>query len=712
MNAFTSALRDAASSGKKKPLVLTGNKEQDQEALDAIKKGEEDAALSKWVRDQYTKCKNQLAPIKRQWYLNLAFHKGDQYVDFVDDTLIRIPAPEKKVRLVINRIKPVVRTEVSRMTSQQPSASVVAATSEAMDIEAAKAATAVFESLQERLGLQKVLRKTAWWASVCGIGFIKTFWDPEYESEDYNKLDPTGEPSVIYGDHCYTSVSPFNIMVPDLLEEEIEKQAYVLNIFTKPLEWISQRYPVLVKKEEWNPKIVSDSEIMEPRYFNLKGNSDGNKPQPNAALIIEAWIKPGNCKLLPKGGMVTLIDEHIVEIHTDGIPYDHGEYPFAAMNSVQTGTFYSSSVVEDLIPLQREINRTKSQLLEARNKMANPGFFYRSQSLDPNKWTSGMAQLIDLKPGTEFPQPIPLPNMPAYVSQLIPEFLSDIEDISGQHQVSKGNAPAGVTAGTAIQFLQEADNSFLATTHASIEECVKKIAKQSIQLAIQFWDSARLVKYVGKNNMVSAKYLQSSDLKGATDVRVEGGSSLPQSKAARIAMFTDFMARGVMPPDQGLKMMNIQSMQAYYDLVDVDENQAIRENIAMSELDPMQTEMARTRVSQMVQAKMMQVAPVGMDPTQNPQLGQLQELANAPAIEVHDWDNHEVHIATHERHMKSQEYENYPDPIKNEFELHRQKHLDMQMQNAFKQSFQQMGQQQDQQQGSICWKDCLKAFCI
>jgi hypothetical protein len=69
---------------------------------------------------------------------------------------------------------------------------------------------------------------------------------------------------------------------------------------------------------------------------------------------------------------------------------------------------------------------------------------------------------------------------------------------------------------------------------------------------------------------------------------------------------------------------------------------------------------------------------------------QLAEIANEPIIPVHEWDNHDVHIEVIERHMKSQEYEDYPDEIKNEFELHRQAHLDAQMQAAFKQMFQQM----------------------
>jgi hypothetical protein len=668
----------------KKPLILSGDLQQDKEALEAIEEAERMQSISGWIRKEYSKCRGQLDPIKRQWYMNMAFYKGDQYVDFVDNMLINIPAPEKRTRLVINRIKPVVRTEVSRMTSQKPSASVVPASNESRDVEAAKAAESVFESLRQRLHLEKVIREAAWWCSVTGTSFIKTYWDPDY-MENTGVTNELGEETTIEGDHCYHAVSPFNVLVPNLLVTDIEEQPYVLNVFTKPMEWVSTHYPELVKKEGWSPKTVTEGEVMEPRYLNLKG-ADGEKAQPNSCLIIEAWIKPGNTQLMPKGGRVVVIDEEIVDISEDGLPYAHGEYPFAKMESVQTGTFYAASVIEDLIPIQREINRTRSQLIEARNLMSKPGVFYRSNSIDPNKWTSATAQLIEVKPGMEFPQPIPLPNIPSYVPQLESGFLADMEDISGQHQVSKGSAPPGVSSGTAIQFLQESDNSFMYTVHASLEECVQKIAKHSIHLAIQYWDSARLVKYVGRNNQVSAKYLSQADLKGGTDIRIEGGSSLPESKAARIAMFSDFMARGYLPVDQGLKLMNLASMSQYYELADVDENQAIRENIAMSELIPEEVAATREKVAMQIQGML----PMGIDPMMNPMASQLAEIANEPIIPVHEWDNHDVHIEVIERHMKSQEYEDYPDEIKNEFELHRQAHLDAQMQAAFKQMFQQM----------------------
>lgn len=670
---------------------LTGNKEKDLANL--AKKGElqNRDAIVRWIREQYSKCKTQMEPIKRQWYINLSFHKGDQYVDMIDGRIVKIPAPRNKVRLVVNRIKPVVRTEVSRMTSQEATVDVVPASNEQADILAAQAASAVFLSLRERLELQKTLRQACWWSSVTGIGYVKTYWDKNYEDTDIND-------QLVLGDHCISSVSPFNIMVPDLLLEDIEDQPYVLNVFTKSLEWVKLNFPEVTNKPDFKATVVSSNEIMETQYLNTKSNA-AQDAKPDSCLVIEAWIKPGATKLLPKGGKITIIDEEVVDFSTEGIPYDHGEYPFAVVHGVQSGAFYPTSVIEDLIPIQRELNRTRSQLLEARNISAKPGWFYTEGSIDPNKWTSANGQMIGVKPGATPPTPMPLPQMPQYIMELIQNDLSDIEDISGQHQVSKGNAPAGVTAGTAIQFLQEADNSYLATTHASLEDCVKKIARQSISLAVQYWDSQRLVKVVGKDQGISARYLQGSDLASGTDVRVEGGSSLPQSKAGRIALFMDLMNHGQLPPGDAMKLMKIPSMQAYWDEVDVDKVQALRENANMAELDPAQVTKARDQIQQGLQQDMAGQLPPGVNPLDNPIAAQQMEIGNEPVLPVNDWDNHEIHLLHHENYMKSQEYETLDPAIQKEFQLHRQRHKDKLMQGQLTQLMQGGGQDPNAPQG-------------
>lgn len=673
----------ATPSGTNKPLMTSMQEtvkdgELDPEALKKLQQQKLEQTIVGWARNEYRKCKEALEPFKRQWYLNLSYYKGDQYVEWIDGRIVKVPLPKNKARLTINRIRPVIRTELSRLTSQDPTAEVIPASTDSEDILAAEASNGVFEATKSKKKLQSIIEEAAFWTTICGTGFIKTAWDKSCEEEN-----PDG--TVNYGDHQYTAVTPFHLLVPELLVQDIEDQPYVMNVFTKPIEWVRQRYGEIIPEDK-KPSVVSTNEIIEPQYLNTKGNTR-TKQEPDSCLILEVWVKPKVLAFLPKGGMITIVDDIIVQAHMEGLPYKHGEYPFAKIVDVPTGSFYGTSVIEDLIPLQNEFNRNRSQQVEARNMAIRGGFFYTEGSLNPNKVTNAPGQLIGIKPGAQTPVPIPPPQLPSNMGQEIDLLKVDFEDISGQHQVSKGNTPAGVTAGTAIQFLAEQDNSFMATTYSSLEQAVEKVARHTIQLFIQYVDTARAIKIVGRDNTFAVKYLKGVDIKSGTDIKIESGSSLPVSKAARIAMFTDWITRGIIPPQDGLKLMRMPSMKSYWDVVDVDEIQAQRENLRMRELPIDQLTATR---EQLEQEKQQVVGASGFEnPEANPILSQEAQIYDEPVIPVNDFDNHDVHIEIHTRFMKGQEYESMPEIIQEEFKKHVQAHKDAKAQTSLQQIIQQ-----------------------
>src|SRR4029453_7242808 len=283
------------------------------------------------------------------------------------------------------------------------------------------------------------LISAAWWASNTGTGYIKTEWDSQWFDKDAN--DGLGAKGKIR----YSAPTPFHVHVPNLLERDIEDQPFVIHSFTMTMEEVKLAWAELIP-DDHTPTVIGVNEIMEERYLNLKGAS--RDAMPDSCLVLEAWVKPGASPLFPKGGMVIVVDKYVVYKSLDGIPYEHGEFPFSKIEDVLSGGYYATSVIEDLIPLQKEFNRNRSQGVEIRNYAAKPGYFVQEGSVDLSKWRSRAGQLIPVKPGFQNPVPIQLPqNSPAHAQdlQLIKE---DFEDISGQHQVSKGTAPSGVTAAT------------------------------------------------------------------------------------------------------------------------------------------------------------------------------------------------------------------------------------------------------------------------
>jgi hypothetical protein len=191
-------------------------------------------------------------------------------------------------------------------------------------------------------------------------------------------------------------------------------------------------------------------------------------------------------------------------------------------------------------------------------------------------------QIILYRPGFQPPQPIPLQPLPQYVLEEQDRIKDDMNDISGQHEVSKGSAPPGVTAATAISYLQEQDDTKLSYSYTSIEEAVEKVAHQTLCYVQEFWDTKRKVKIAGDDGSFDVMAFEGADIRGNTDIRVEAGSSLPTSRAAKQAFIMDLMKMGFIDPQKGLEVMEIGGINKIYDSLQTDIRQAQRENLRMA----------------------------------------------------------------------------------------------------------------------------------
>lgn len=644
--------------------------------------------LVSWVLTEYERAKNDRWKTERQWYLNLAFYFGKQNVLFKGGReavgkgfeLYTPPAPYWRARPVVNKIKPRIRKEMSKLTSQKPNAYIIPASSDDRDMYAAQAGEQIWQSIYISKKVHSKIRRAVFWTSITGNGFLKEFWNP-------NAIDRlTGE----VGDLDMYPVMPMRLFVPDLLEEEIENQPFVFEATKRNIDQLSRQY---------QQNFVADVETKTSEFENsfmtlMDADQDKNKE----VIVIEAWIKPGQTKILPAGGLITIANNKILQYIPDGWPYDHNMYPYAHIGHIPTGKFYRDATITDLIPLQREYNRTRGQIIESKNRMAKPQLAAEQGSLDTTKITNEPGLIVQYKPGFQAPTPIPLQNLPAYVLQEQDRIQMDMDEISGQHEISRGQTPSGVTAATAISFLQEQDDTQLSYTYDSLEEATEKVAKMTLAYVKQYWTEPRMVKVTGSDGSFDVKAFRGSDLGDNTDIRIEAGSALPTSKAAKQAFIFDLMKMGFIPPEKGLEVMEMGGVNKIYETLQVDIRQAQRENLKM--------ERATAELIQQNQNEQLQIWAqenpgviesgllledgqgnfINLAPAVDPATGQETGLPPEPVelallVPVNSWDNHAIHIEEHNKYRKSQSFENLPDEAKALFEEHVSMHIFM-MQNA------------------------------
>lgn len=633
----------------------------------------DNAKVAAWINDCYTKAKNARSKIEYRWYTNMAFYDGRQYITPVRNPQAGVPykfttppAPPWRVRAVFNRIRPIIRREMSRLTSQKPTAYVVPASSDDADTMAAQAAEAVWESLYRDLRVQEKLRDAVFWTTITGTGFLKMWWDE-------NEIDAV---SNVKGKICISYEDPFHIYVPSLRIRDIEDQPWVMHAKVMSVEEAQYAYQDALGDYKLTANCVSEDDILNSAYLDLAGSK--GQQENDGVLILEMWVKPGKDKRLPDGGMITLVGDRVVQ-YVDSWPYLSPKYPFSKIDHIPNGQFYARSVIDDLISIQKEYNRTRSQIIEAKNRMAKPQLMAAKGSVDASKITTEPGQVIEYIPGFAPPQPLPLQGLPAYVLQEVDRLNMDFDDISGQHEVSRGQVPPGVTAATAISYLQEQDDTKLSYTTNSVEDAIEKLAFNALNLVQQYWTTPRTIRTTGSSQSFNALLLRGADIRGNTDVHVEAGSALPQSKAARQAFIMDLMKMNFIPPDVGLKILEVGGTFDLYEDLEMDDRQIQRENIRMQEADPRLMDEYNAVSGMYDEMAQAMGSPDGM--VIDPSTGQPLDPPPLP-VPVNTWDDHGKHIEQHNRYRKSQGFEALPQQTKDLFEAHVRSHVAALMQST------------------------------
>lgn len=581
----------------------------------------DNAAILADLKHKYTSIKDARIPFERQWYLNMAFYFGRQYVVWTSSgqaqKLWEPNTPSYRVKLVSNKCKSTVRTEVAKLLKDKPRGDVAPNTSEDSDRLAARGASHLYDAFEQpnAMFLPQARRQAVFWSSLLGNGFMKHTYDK-------NKKDFTGTKGAL----VVEAYSPFSLFVPDLLEPEIENQEYVIQESGKSIDWIKKTYNKDIKPDTSSSKTANTTS--DQRFVMALGMNQ-RATDPSHVGVKEMWCKP--CSDYPDGMWAIYTDDMILEIRNKW-PYDHGQYPYAKLDANMTGRFYNDSLLVDFIPLQREYNKSISQLLESRNAVSRPHWVVQKGSINTKTVTNQPGQFIEYVTGMNPPQLVAAPPLPGYTAQLIDRIQNDMNDISSQHEITKGTTPTGVTAATAIAFLQEEDDSKLAPAVSSVEEATQKTASQLLSLVSQFWAAERMVKIAGTGSKFEVKAFKSSTLAGNTDYRVEKGSAMPKSRAARQALLLELHERQIITDgSQVLKYLDMAETGAMYDSTQNTVRQIEREHVIMQD------------------------QPVLLD--------------------VNDFDDQIAHIVDHQTFQRTSTYDSLPDLNKQAVDQHTMLHI-------------------------------------
>ena len=558
--------------------------------MNEVEKDTKDA-LAAEIEEDFLRRREERRGLERSWQLNMNFVCGNQYCDL--DGAGEIVEEDKKYywqfRRVFNHIAPIVDTRLSKLSRIRPALSVRAASDDEDDRHSAALASAILAAVQEDGDIDGIVSKATIWSEICGTAFYKVMWNADKGkavgvSADGVKLKE-GAVDVV-------AVSPFEIYPCCLSSENLDDQLSIIHARAVPVEDIFAMYGVRLagrNVDELALAPVSTNHNCPPYMPKLTGVKRGYE------VVLERYERP--TADLPEGRLAVVAGGKL--LYEGPLPYINGDennrtYPFVKQLSVPVaGSFFGTSVVERLIPIQRAYNAVKNRKHEFLNRIAMGTVAVEDGSVDADELAEdGLVpgKVIVYRQGTRPPEMLQLGNVPNEFWKEEESLLNEFTKISGTGTLSdNADSFSGITSAAGLQLIIDQDDARLNTAYAEIKRALKVIGRHILRIYRQFTTDLRLMKYAG-NNTVNVICFKGSDI-SSDDVVFEADTDLNMTAAQKRTVIYEMLDRGLFTGENGkigvadknrlLELLGYPSLAGERDLGALNRAKACEENLLM-----------------------------------------------------------------------------------------------------------------------------------
>lgn len=561
-----------------------------------IQQDEELSALADEIRREYERRREERREIELGWRLNQNFLSGNQYCDVIYETGEVVESPggaEWERRSVYNMIAPIVETRLAKLSRVRPGLTVRPVTQEAADVSNAKLATRLLHAAYAEQEMPARQQTACQWAEVCGSVFYKTVWNPRGGAV----VGWADGHEVHEGDISTTVVPAYEIFPECCRREGVENQASIIHARVYGVKEIETLWGV---RPEGRTMDVYGSDVLPTTgggYHPQFGATRGERIE-DSELVLEYYERPN--AQFPEGRHVIVAGEYVV--HVGRLPFVNGEhgrrgYPLIQQYCLSApGRFFGSSVIERLIPLQRDYNAINNRINEhtarmtAGNLMIEQGALVNEELLD-----TGVAPgtVIEYRAGATPPNWMNVSEIPGTLLTRLADMRKQFVDISGVSEMAKASATSGsISSGVALEILKEQDDTRLSLTAEHIRSAVRQLGEQWLRLFRQFAVGTRLTRTAGDDMAETAVLSWTSGSLTSDDVTVDTDNELSSTPAQRRQLALELMHAGLFldPDTQRLtresraRLMEIFRLGNWEDLTGTDELQRNRAQTEQAEL--------------------------------------------------------------------------------------------------------------------------------
>ena len=339
--------------------------------------------------------------------------------------------------------------------------------------------------------------------------------------------------------------------VPETVMRVVEDQPFVerispFDVFVDPeatcmedAKWIAQRIvrPLDMAKEDkrYKPsarKRLSSSNIESGVYYHDR--DDKSEYVEERVVIWEYYDMEGNTlSVYAENGNEYLIDPI-------PMPYAYGQ-PFVMLRNYDVPDhFYPMGDLEALEPLQLELDKTRSQLMNDRKRYARK-YLYHERSFGPegrealeSEDDGRLVPVVDEnKPLSEIVMPMPQIPVSPEIYNYSNIIENDINTVSGISEYARGAMPEIRRTATEASIVADARNARSADKLAIVEISISHVARRVIQLMQQFMTGEQMARVAMKGGDSAFIPYSREEIVGEYDFSVQAGSTQPMNETIR-----------------------------------------------------------------------------------------------------------------------------------------------------------------------------------
>lgn len=529
-----------------------------------------------------------------------------------------LPLEEGEVRASMNHIRPILRSRTQQLLSAPIDFTLIP---ESNALEARDRATLGTNLLQSRLRLLNIdqkLDQALEYAYCGGVVALKSFWNPaigplqdaymgvpemvtnpetglpEIGPDNQPLMQPVERPVVVedgtgvirpanedesasqyrLGDTDVTLRTVFNIRLnPDAKGwSSAEGLRYLLDVEEVPLEVARRKFPDLAalltasggSNQLRNTENMANTALVRNPNVDPTQGLINTTPRQNSneatTMMVEYWELPS--PYYPKGRMIQIVGDQ--EAY-DG-PFPDGFFPYAPLfDEPAAGWPYGRPCVNDMISPTDVINRQWTAIDQE---------MYESGIGQFVSWdVPGMANQLGRTPRQIVKVPMRAQlqgrsihdvfkrmehaNVPPDRWRMIEKAEQTLRDVGAFHEISRGQTPPGVDSGVAIQQLREQEAGQLQKAIRSLKTTLITVGRHQLSLARKYYETRRWFPVDRPDLGFMPESAEGVDLPDPETCLIELDNFKPRSDEAFGGQVRELMKDGVIPPNEGLRMLDL-----------------------------------------------------------------------------------------------------------------------------------------------------------